>query len=449
MSQPLTPKKWRSFPQAHKWILLASLLGLGAASIFSLVEKKQQALTHITQHEALSDFLAESTNPTAEQAEPETPVPSLDNVQPLEMPGPLSIEYTVSAGDSLSTIFQHFRISSDTLRAILEADEDLLALDSLKEDTKLALTLSSSDFEQTLESMEVFKNPAYSIIYQREDDKHFSFEEKRSETFWQEHVYSGQIHGNFFISAAKTGLNPKEIQSAIDILKEKINFSRQIKAGDRFEIVVLREVTETDDTGNMRIEGVRIHNNGNVIGAFLHDDGQYYNKNGQSLTTRAFRRLPTHREYRVSSHFNPNRRHPITGRISPHNGTDFAAPVGTPVLATADGVVTRVRNHPYAGIYVEIEHAGGSFKTRYLHLSRAQVNRGQRVKSGQQIALSGNTGRSTGPHIHYEVHVNNRPVNALGNNVPLVTSIDKQSLPKFNSKVAALEHKMAQHTDGI
>src|SRR5699024_5490931 len=374
---------------------------------------------------------------------------TLDNVEPLEMPGPLSVEYTVSAGDSLSTIFQQFRISSDTLHAILEADEDLLALDSLKEGTKLALTLNnSSDFEQALASMEVFKNPSYSIIYHRVDDTHFSFEEKRAETFWQEHVYSGTIHGSFFKSAEKTGLNPKEIQSAIEILQDKINFSRQIKAGDRFEIVVLREVTETENTGNMRIEGVRVHTNGNVVGAFLHDDGQYYNKNGQSLTTRAFRRLPTHREYRVSSHFNPNRRHPITGRISPHNGTDFAAPIGTPVLATADGVVSRVRNQPYAGICVEIEHAGGSFKTRYLHLSKAQVNRGQRVKSGQQIALSGNTGRSTGPHLHYEVHVNNRPVNALGNNVPLVTSIDKQAMPKFNSKVAALEHKMAQHADG-
>src|SRR5699024_11334433 len=99
------------------------------------------------------------------------------------------------------------------------------------------------------------------------------------------YIYTLSLHDAlpicFFKSAEKTGLNPKEIQSAIEILQDKINFSRQIKAGDRFEIVVLREVTETENTGNMRIEGVRVHTNGNVVGAFLHDDGQYYNKNGQ------------------------------------------------------------------------------------------------------------------------------------------------------------------------
>ncbi|HLR17184.1 MAG TPA: peptidoglycan DD-metalloendopeptidase family protein [Alcanivoracaceae bacterium] len=459
MSDSLAQHKWQSFPQTHKWILLTCLLALIAIATYYNFEERKHSPEHIAQTDdsTLNDtiLLTESLPLLSEallseeEVDAEMATDTADELDFATNLKPLSLEYTVAAGDSLSTIFQHFRLGNHTLRAILEADEEILALDSLKEGTKLALTLDNSNFGQTLTSMEVFKNPAYSIVYRRVDDEHFAFQEKRAETYWEEHVYTGQINGSFFVSAAKTGLNPKEIQSAIDILKDKINFARQIQAGDRFEIVVLREVTDVEETGNVRIEGVRIHNRGKVVGAFLHDDGQYYNKNGQSLTSRAFRRFPTNREYRVSSHFNPNRRHPITGRVSPHNGTDFAAPIGTPVIATADGVVSRVRNHPYAGIYVEIEHAGGAFKTRYLHLSRAQVNKGQRVKSGQQIALSGNTGRSTGPHIHYEVHVNNRPVNALGNNVPLVTSIDKKSLSKFTSKVAALESKMAQHAESL
>ena len=131
--------------------------------------------------------------------------------------------------------------------------------------------------------------------------------------------------------------------------------------------------------------------------------------------------------------------------MSPHNGVDFATPIGTPVLSTGDGIVTRVRNHPFAGIYVEIEHST-TFKTRYLHLNRALVKPGQRVTRGQRIALSGNTGRSTGPHLHFELHVNNRPVNPLKADIPMVSAIDKKALPAFNDRVAMLENLMVNHS---
>src|SRR5699024_11923817 len=128
MSQPLTQNKWRSFPSTHKSILLAGLLGIATTATLAGFEKKQHALAHTAEHDALSGFLAASQHSNKEPlnttGEPASPTATLDNVEPLEIPGPLSLEYTVSAGDSLSTIFQQFRISSDTLHAILEADED-------------------------------------------------------------------------------------------------------------------------------------------------------------------------------------------------------------------------------------------------------------------------------------------------------------------------------------
>ncbi|MDG4813664.1 M23 family metallopeptidase, partial [Hydrogenovibrio sp. 3SP14C1] len=92
-------------------------------------------------------------------------------------------------------------------------------------------------------------------------------------------------------------------------------------------------------------------------------------------------------------------------------GTDFAMPIGTPIIAPANGRVERVGNHHAAGRYIVIRHDNG-YRTRYLHLSQPMVSQGQRVDMGERIALSGNTGRSTGPHLHYEVIVNNSPVNA-------------------------------------
>ena len=136
------------------------------------------------------------------------------------------------------------------------------------------------------------------------------------------------------------------------------------------------------------------------------------------------------KHWRISSPFDPNRRHPVTGRIAPHNGTDFAAPIGTPVEATGDGVVTMIRHHPYAGNYVVIKH-DSTYTTRYLHLSKILVHKGQKVSRGERIALSGMTGRVTGPHLHYELIVRGHPVNAMTAKIPMATSVPKQEMSVF------------------
>ena len=124
-------------------------------------------------------------------------------------------------------------------------------------------------------------------------------------------------------------------------------------------------------------------------------DNNFYTPEGNSLDP-SFARYPFDGSYRLSSGFNPRRKHPVTGRISPHNGTDFAMPIGTPVTAPANGRVEKIANHPAAGRYTIIRHDNG-YRTRYLHLSRQLVSQGQRVTMGERIALSGNTGRSTRP----------------------------------------------------
>ena len=105
------------------------------------------------------------------------------------------------------------------------------------------------------------------------------------------------------------------------------------------------------------------------------------------------------------------------------------------MLSTGDGRVVRVGNHRFAGRYIDIQH-GGQYKTRYLHLSRVLVRKGESVSRGQRIALSGNTGRSTGPHLHFELHVNGRPVNPMRAKIPLAKSIRKQDKQAFNNRVA-------------
>ncbi len=342
--------------------------------------------------------------------------------------------WTIATGDNLSAIFNRFEISQGTLCQIVAADEQLLALDILRPDNILTFTLDEKT--RQLLKMELYVHPGKRIVYHRVDANSFDYEEILVPGDWYQEVIDGEINGNFFISAINSGLSEQETVIITDLFKEKLNFSRDIRGGDRFQIVRSQEFVEGQFTGQSYIKAVRIIRRHHLHSAFLFEDGNYYDLKGQSLA-RAFRRYPTQHRFRVSSPFSRTRRHPITGRIAPHNGVDFSLPVGTPVLATGDGRVTRVENHPFAGKYIEIRH-GGHYATRYLHLNRILVKRGQSVRRGERIALSGNTGRSTGPHLHFELHVKGRPVNPLKAAIPMLASVPKRKIKQFKQQVAEL-----------
>ena len=143
--------------------------------------------------------------------------------------------------------------------------------------------------------------------------------------------------------------------------------------------------------------------------------------------------------FRISSNFNPRRRHPILNTIRAHKGTDYAAPTGTPVRATSDGRVTWAARNGSFGNLVVIQHAGG-FETKYAHLSRYAVSKGERVAQGEVIGYVGATGGATGPHLHYEflmggAHQNPRTVHKK---LPKAESIDPAEMDRFRSQTAGL-----------
>jgi len=372
------------------------------------------------------------------------PEPADSNTSPVLSARPPEPEHvfvrTIQTGDTLSSIFGRFNINQGTLHQILAADEALLALDVLRPGNVLTLTLDKQT--RQLEEMELFIHAGSRVVYRRVNDSGFDFEEIIQPGIWEQELLEGEINGSFFVSATRAGLTDGETAAISDLFKDQLNFRREIKAGDRFQVVRKRQFVEGESTGQSRIEGVRILRPNRLYSAFLFEDGNYYDHRGESLV-RAFMRYPTKSRHRVSSHFNPVRRHPVTRRIAPHNGVDFAMPIGTPVKAIGDGVVTRVHHHPFAGKYVEIQH-GGQYVTRYLHLHKTLVRRGQRVQTGDRIALSGNTGRSTGPHLHFELHVNGRPVDPLRAKIPMSAAVPREKLPQFHQRVAVLVAMMEQ-----
>ena len=351
--------------------------------------------------------------------------------------GPTS--YTVVEGDSLSSIFSRHGFSQQQLQQIMAADQSLLALDILRPGYQLTFVL---DAEQQLQQMQLYIHAGNRVIYQRDDNGEFSYQELLDEGEWQSTALAGSINGSFYLSARRAGLSDAEILTVQQLFRQRINFSRDIQVGDRFEVVRSDNYVGSEATGLSRIEGVRLFNHRQQYSAFLHDTGQYYAANGDSLE-RSFMRIPLAQSYRITDAFNPRRLHPVTGKVRPHNGTDFATPIGTPVLAAAEGVVLRVEKHPYAGRYIEIQHQG-QYKSRYLHLKTALVRPGQRVGKGQRIALSGNTGRVTGAHLHYELHINNRPVNPMTAEIPLAEAIPQASRTAFFDRVNFMLAQMQQ-----
>ena len=343
---------------------------------------------------------------------------------------PKTIHYVIQKGDTLGAIFEQLGLSQTSLYQILEVDLNVLALDSIKPGQTLIFT----EFEGLLTRLELQISLAHQVVYTSSGDNGFEFEQITLDGEWREHSYIGKVEYSFAGSAKKAGLSLFEAQFIASLLKDKINFSRDLRIGDTFKVIVSRQYIGDELTGENRIDAVNINNRSRNINAYLYE-GTYYDEAGLSIE-RAFVRRPVAKKHRISSSFNPKRLHPVTGLLRPHNGTDFATPIGTPIFATGDGVVSRVLNHKYAGLYIEISN-GQTYRTRFLHLSKALVRKGQRVKRGQKIALSGNSGRITGPHLHYELHLRGRAVNAMTADIPIATAIGKNKQAAFK---LALSH---------
>lgn len=353
----------------------------------------------------------------------------LDNIAkaPAAIP---ELKYVVKSGDTLAGIFTGLGLSIDSMYAVLEADQEYLVLEPLMPKDEYHFKL---DDKGALLSLTRSLDASKSVSYVRHDGGGFTYQETLKPITYISQALHSKIEGNFYLSAKKIGLTDSTILLINDVLKGRVNFRKDLRAGDTFNVVIKKGSVDGVKVGKNQLEALEMTARGQTYRAFLHSDGRFYDIDGNSLTP-ALLRWPTRKQYRISSPFNANRLHPITGRRSPHNGVDLATPIGTELLATGDGVVTRVTSHKYAGKYIVIDYTG-PYGSRYLHLSKALVKQGQRVKRGQAVALSGNTGRSTGPHLHYELHINGKPVNPMTAEIPTTQSIPKGERQTYSNQV--------------
>ena len=364
---------------------------------------------------------------------PIEPVDALDELASTE---PEWQQYTVQNGDTLSSIFNGLGLPLATMYKLLEADKERV-LDGLKLGQNLSMLIDS---ENLLLEFKIEQDLLHTRSFIR-DGESYSSKLKTEASNWESRALTGVIKGSFYLSARDAGLSAPQIQRVANLFQWQLNFARDLRQGDRFKVLVQREFVQGKSTGKAELQAVEITNKGRTYYAFRHEDGKFYDHQGESLE-RGFIRIPLERTPRISSTFNLNRKHPITGRVQAHKGTDFAVPSGTAVLAPGDGVVVKAVHHPLAGNYIVIRH-GRQYTTRFLHLSKFLVKEGDTVRRGQRIALSGNTGRSTGPHLHYEFHVNNRAVDAMQVKLPMAEGLSGQDKRTFLANVDKYQKELA------
>ncbi|MGM0535842.1 MAG: peptidoglycan DD-metalloendopeptidase family protein [Pseudomonadota bacterium] len=367
--------------------------------------------------------------------------------------GPIQLEKEIAASEPFVPEWNTYEVQSGDTFAIMAQEklglgygEVMNLLDELPDPKALTHWRQGNRFEYQLDeegrllSLRLMKNARDGFLVERQQD---GFEVATIERAGEatQRLFAGSISGSFARSAKATGLTSAEVAELSRVLEKKLDFRRDTRRGDRFKVLVESDLIDGESL-DPRVLAVEYDGERMDLTLVRNpDDNRFYTPDGASLDP-AFNRYPFEGRYRLSSHFNPRRKHPVTGRISPHKGTDFAMPIGTEIQAPANGRVEKVGSHPAAGRYVVIRHDNG-YKTRYLHLSKPLVSNGQRVAMGERIGLSGNTGRSTGPHLHYEVLVNNTQVNAMKVELPENQSLQGEQLMAFKSQtepmMAALE----------
>lgn len=351
------------------------------------------------------------------------------------------LHLTVRKGDTLSSLLQKAGLSLNDIHNITNSSKDAHKLTSLNLDDRLDVLMKDGQAQE----LRLHHSKLESVAVKRIGD---SYQSERV-TLVPEVRYSyahGVIDSSLFMAGQKAGLNDKMTLKLADIFAYDIDFLQDIQEGDSFSVMYEDLYLDGKSIGHGNIIAAEFTNQGKAYRAV-----QYTNKNGSTnyytpdgnIMRKQFLRTPVDFA-RVTSYFNLSRKHPILHKIRAHKGIDYGAPTGTPIKAAGDGKVVFAGVRNGFGKVVMIQH-GGAYTTLYGHMSKISVKNGARVSQGQVIGAVGQTGLATGPHLHYEFHVNGTAVNPLANmNVAMAEPLSKAEKADFNKKISSAMAQMKQ-----
>ena len=325
----------------------------------------------------------------------------------------LNIEHVVVPNESINSILKKYEVSDAESRLINKELKSKVKKLTLKVNQKILFTIDKENNKISKFISPVSKTQKLLFNRDIKTDK-FNYSKIITNLNKQIVYKEGKITQSLYRSAIKNKIPANIIVEFARIYGFQIDFQRDIRRNDTYQIVY--EIFEDDNkkifnTGNIIFADLNLSNQSNAF-YYFNDNGDegHYDINGKSVK-KALMKTPINGA-RLSSPYGM-RKHPIDGYNKMHRGTDFAAPMGTPIMASGDGVVTKASWCGGGGNCVKIRH-NSSYSTVYAHMSKfaANIKKGKRVKQGQIIGYVGSTGKSTGPHLHYEVIHNGKRINS-------------------------------------
>ncbi len=353
--------------------------------------------------------------------------------------------YKIENNDSLAKILRKFRISDNEISEIIEGLK-------LK---KLTNIYAGRELNIILKKLDDKTNSIVNILYPinntlsveiRKNKNIIEIKENILKLNKKEVVLKNTINNNLYSAAIEAKIEPNIIIEFARIYGFEIDFQRDIRKGDTFEIYYEKFLDDNNivrDTGKIIYAHMNVNNR--EINLYNFNDKNeigYYDISGKSIV-KSLMKTPINGA-RLSSSFGM-RKHPILGFNKMHRGTDFAAPTGTPIMASGSGTVTRARWCGGGGNCVKIRH-NSTYETIYAHMSKfaSGIREGKKVKQGQIIGYVGSTGLSTGPHLHYEVVVNGKKVNSQKLKLPSGKILKNEARERFELERIKIDLKLAE-----
>ncbi len=335
--------------------------------------------------------------------------------------------HIVQEGENLSLIFEKYKVPLNDTYKIFRKDKTNQVKNILPNDR-----LEFISVDEKLQKIIIYKGPLLSYQVDLSSEIIIVRIDKKPDLI--NSFKTGVIESSFYLAGLKNDIPESVIMDLAYIFGWDIDFVFDIRAGDRFTLLYETPFVDGQQIENGSILFAEFYNQNNRYAAIRYKGKnkkwEYFNESGGSLE-KAFLRAPLDFTY-VSSHFNPNRRHPILNTIRAHNGVDYAAKRGTPIRATGEGVIQSVGWKSGYGRTAVIRH-GGEITTLYAHMDKyhPSIAKGVKVSQGQTIGYVGDSGLATAPHLHYEFKIGEKRTDPLKVALPSAAPLDQSKMNQF------------------
>ena len=354
-------------------------------------------------------------------------------------------QYEMQEGETFSQILRKTELNDSEIQEIIKLTKEKVDLNKLNIGTKIETLSSIENGNLFIQNIIIYPNKESEIFLFRNNS---SFEIKSNQLkLYPELIYQEvEIQNSIFESLTNVDTPEGIIMEFVQLFSFDIDFQREIRHGNKIKIYYKRFNDEKQNfvkTGSIYFAEIQLHNHSYELYRFENENKKlvgYFDSKGKSAT-KALMKTPINGA-RLSSGYGM-RKHPILGYNKKHQGVDFAAPMGTPIMAAGTGHIEFVGNNGGAGKYIRIKHMNG-YKTAYAHLSEyaSGINKNVKVKQGQTIGYVGSTGLSTGPHLHYEVWFNGKRINPMTMKLPSGKKLEDNDLEIFLKLKEKIDIKM-------